>query len=152
MHTNRVTLDPDVTDSSGLPAPHVHYDLHENDRRLIEWGRVRAGEAARAAGNVTDHASTGVGGLAGPPPGWHIMGTARMGNNPDDSVVNRWNQTWEVPNLFVTDASALTSAGAVNPTSTLQAVAVRAADYIAKRFGDIVEQRRTPTNAEAPEL
>lgn len=152
VESNRVTLDPEVTDSSGLPVPHVHYDLHENDRRLIEWGRLRADEAARAAGRVTDQASTGIGGLAGPPPGWHIMGTARMGNHPGDSVLNKWNQTWEVPNLFVADASALASSGAVNPTSTLQAIAVRTAEYIAKRFGDIVEQRTTPPNAEAPEL
>ena len=149
---NRVTLDPEVKDSSGLPVPSVHYDLHENDRRLIEWGRARAHEAAAAAGGVRDSASTGIGGVTSPPPGWHIMGTCRMGNNPEDSVVNKWNQTWDLPNLFVTDASALTTAGAVNPTSTLQAVAVRAADYIGRRFADIVEQRRTPANADAPGL
>lgn len=152
VHTNRVTLDPDVTDSSGLPAPHVHYELHENDRRLVEWGRDRAREAADAAGGVTDSASTGVGGISAPPPGWHIMSTCRMGNSPQDSVVNKFNQTWDVPNLFVADASALTTSGAVNPTSTLQAVSVRVAEYIKAHFSDILEQKRTPSNTEAPAL
>jgi choline dehydrogenase-like flavoprotein len=145
-----VTLDPNVVDSSGLPVPEVHYDLHENDRKLIEWGRARAHEAAQAAGTVIDSASTGIGGVDGPPPGWHIMGTCRMGNTPEDSVTNKWNQTWDVPNLFITDASALTTGAAVNPTSTLQAVAVRAAEYIKRRFPDIVGQQKTPSNSDAP--
>jgi len=152
VRTNRVTLDRDVVDSSGLPVPSVHYDLHENDRRLIEWGRARAYEAAEAAGGVTDTASTGIGGMNGAPPGWHIMGTCRMGNTPEDSVTNKWNQTWDVPNLFITDASSLTTGAAVNPTSTLQAVAVRAAEYIKRRYKDIVEQTRTPSNIEAPDF
>ncbi|WP_214370827.1 GMC family oxidoreductase [Pseudonocardia sp. H11422] len=150
--TNRVTLDPEVKDSSGLPAPHVHYELHENDRRLVGWGRERAQEAADAAGGVLDTASTGIGGIDGPPPGWHIMGTCRMGNTPEDSVTNKWNQTWDVPNLFITDASSLTTGAAVNPTSTLQAVAVRAAEYIKRRHRDIASQTTTPSNADAPGL
>ena len=150
VRTNRVTLDPEVVDSSGLPVPHVNYDLHENDRRLIEWGRARAHEAAEAAGGVTDTASTGIGGIDGPPPGWHIMGTCRMGNSPEDSVTNKWNQTWDIPNLFITDASSLTTGAAVNPTSTLGAVAIRAAEYIKSRFSDITEQTKTPSNADAP--
>ncbi|KRE76010.1 GMC family oxidoreductase [Arthrobacter sp. Soil762] len=148
--TNRVTLETDIVDSSGLPVPHVHYELHENDRRLIEWGRARALEAAHAAGTVIDTASTGIGGVDGPPPGWHIMGTCRMGNTPEDSVTNKWNQTWDVPNLFITDASSLPTGAAVNPTSTLQAVAVRAAEYIKRRFPEIVGQKVTPSNTDAP--
>jgi choline dehydrogenase-like flavoprotein len=148
--TNRVTLDLNAVDSSGLPVPHVHYELHENDRRLVEWGRARAHEAAHAAGNVIESATSGVKGVNEPAPGWHIMGTCRMGNNPEDSVTNKWNQTWDVPNLFITDASSLTTGAAVNPTSTLQAVAVRAAEYIKRRFPEIVAQRTTPSNAAAP--
>ena len=153
VHTNRVTLDAaGGTDSSGLPLPNVHYDLHENDRRLIEWGRTRAAEAAEAAGDVVDTASTGIGGIDGPPPGWHIMGTCRMGNTPNDSVTNKWNQTWDVPNLFIADASSLTTGAAVNPTSTLQAVAVRCAEYIKRNHDHILSQRTTPSNAEAPTM
>ena len=142
VRTNRVTLDPEVTDSSGLPAPHVHYDLHDNDRRLVEYGRLRAREAAEAAGNITDAGTTGIGGVTGPPPGWHIMSSCRMGNTPDDSVTNKWNQTWDVPNLFIADASSLTTSAAVNPTSTLQAVAVRCAEYIKRRYPDIIAQQK----------
>ncbi|MGH3641385.1 MAG: GMC family oxidoreductase [Mycobacterium sp.] len=152
MEHNRVTLDDSITDSSGLPVPSVNYLLHENDRRLIEWGRLRAHEAAHAAGRVTDMASTGIGGISGPPPGWHIMGTCRMGNSPADSVTNKWNQTWDIPNLFIADASSLTSGAAVNPTSTLQAIAVRAAEYIKHRFADITSQHKTPSNSEAPSI
>lgn len=153
VRTNRVTLDANgLTDSSGLPLPDVHYDLHENDRRLIEWGRARALEAAHAAGNVIDTASTGIGGIDGPPPGWHIMGTCRMGNTPEDSVTNKWNQTWDVPNLFISDASSLTTGAAVNPTSTLQAVALRCAEYIKRNHDYILTQKTTPQNADAPSM
>jgi choline dehydrogenase-like flavoprotein len=152
VRTNRVTLDPEVTDSSGLPAPHVNYDLHDNDRRLVEAGRQRAREAAEAAGKIIDAGTTGIGGISGPPPGWHIMGTCRMGNTPEDSVTNKWNQTWDVPNLFIADASSLTTSAAVNPTSTLQAVAVRCAEYIKRRYPDIIGQTKTPGNAEAPDM
>ena len=75
-----------------------------------------------------------------------------MGNTPEDSVTNKWNQTWDVPNLFITDASSLTTSAAVNPTSTLQAVAVRAAEYIKRRYQDILSQKVTPSNADAPDM
>lgn len=148
---NRVDLDPDVTDGSGIPAPRVRYTLHDNDRRLVEYGRLRAHEVAEAAGGVIDSASTGVFGVDRPVPGWHLMGTCRMGNSPEDSVTNKWNQTWDVPNLLITDASSLPSAGAVNPTSTLQAVAVRAADYLTRHFADVAAQSLTPSNKDAPD-
>ena len=150
--SNRVTLDTNAVDTSGLPAAHVHYKLHENDRRLVEFGRARAREAAEAAGGMTDYASTGVCAVNGPGPGWHIMGTCRIGNTPEDSVCNKYHQTWDVPNLFITDASSLPTGAAVNPTSTLQAMAVRAAEYIKNRHSDILSQRTTPSNADAPAL
>jgi choline dehydrogenase-like flavoprotein len=77
------------------------------------------------------------------------MGSCRMGNNPEDSVTNKYNQTWDVPNLFIADGSSLTTGGAVNPTSTIGAVALRCAEYIKRRFPDIVSQTTTPANADA---
>ena len=133
-----------------MPAPHVHYELHENDRRLVGFGRQRAIEAAEAAGGITDHATTGIAGENGAPPGWHIMGTCRIGNTPEDSVCNKYHQTWDVPNLFVADSSSLPTGGAVNPTSTHQSLAVRCAEYIKARHRDVVEQKATPSNSEAP--
>jgi 2-methyl-1,2-propanediol dehydrogenase len=152
VRSNRVTLDKNVKDSSGLAAAHVHYVLPENDRKLIEFGRERGREAAEAAGRLIDYASTGVCAVNGPGPGWHIMGTCRMGNTPEDSVTNKFNQTWDVPNLFIADASSLTTGAAVNPTSTIQAVAVRCAEYIKRRHADILSQKKTPSNASAPDL
>jgi choline dehydrogenase-like flavoprotein len=146
---NRVTLDHSVKDSSGLPAAHVHYELHENDRRLAEFGAERVREAAEAVGGMVDYQPTGV---MDPPPGWHIMGSCRMGNSPEDSVTNKFNQTWDIPNLFIADASSLTTGGAVNPTSTIGAVALRCAEYIARRHKDILRQTKTPRNDEAPQM
>jgi choline dehydrogenase-like flavoprotein len=63
-------------------------------------------------------------------PAFHLMGTARMGANPKKSVVNKWNQAHDVKNLFVVDGSSFVTGAAVNPTSTIGALAVRAADAI----------------------
>jgi 2-methyl-1,2-propanediol dehydrogenase len=148
VETNRVTLDTSVTDSSGLPAAHVVWEPHENDLALVQYGIDRIFEATRAVGAVETNDT----GAIFPPPGWHLMGTCRMGNNPEDSVCNKWNQTWDVPNLFIVDGSSLTTGGAVNPTSTIGALAVRCGEYILRRQDDITTQKTTPSNAEAPDL
>jgi choline dehydrogenase-like flavoprotein len=145
---NRVTLDPDVKDSNGLPAAHIEFNVSENDRRLCDFGVQRITDVANALGaSETSHT-----GVLSPPPGWHLMGTARMGNNPEDSIVNKYNQTWELPNLFIADGAALTTGGAVNPTSTIGAISTRAAEYIKQNYQEIVEQSKTPANDEAPSL
>ena len=59
----------------------------------------------------------------------HEMGTARMGNNPKESVLNKWNQMHDIPNVFVTDGSCMTSASCVNPSITYMALTARAANY-----------------------
>ncbi|MBN9099964.1 MAG: GMC family oxidoreductase [Pseudonocardia sp.] len=148
IRENRVTLDRSVTDSSGLPAAHVEFNVSENDRRLCDFGVERITEVADALGaRETNHT-----GVLSPPPGWHLMGTARMGNTPEDSTVNRYNQAWEVPNLFIADGAAMTTGGAVNPTSTIGAMSTRAAEYIKQNFAEIVAQSTTPSNALAPAL
>ncbi|MBI1983307.1 MAG: choline dehydrogenase, partial [Acidobacteria bacterium] len=63
-------------------------------------------------------------------PGFHLMGTARMGSDPRNSVVNAWNRAHDVKNLFVVDGSSFTTCAAVNPTSTIGALALRCADGI----------------------
>ena len=87
-----------------------------------------------------------------PPPGWHLMGTCRMGNTPDDSVLNKWCQTWDLPNLFVVDGSTLTTGAAVNPTSTIGALSQRTGEYILRNHDHIAAQRTTPSNADAPTM
>jgi 2-methyl-1,2-propanediol dehydrogenase len=150
VRDNTIRLDPAVTDSDGLPAAKIGYTLHENDRRLLDYGRQRAREVAEAAGGLIDAASGGICGYDAPVAAWHLMGTCRMGNTRDDSVTNKFNQAWDVPNLFIADGSSLPTSAAVNPTSTIQAVAVRCAGYIAGNLAEITRQRVTPANADLP--
>jgi choline dehydrogenase-like flavoprotein len=65
------------------------------------------------------------------------MGTAKMGDDPETSVVNRWGQTHDVPNLFVIDGSQFVTATGVNPTATICALAKRTATYIAENRRDL---------------
>jgi choline dehydrogenase-like flavoprotein len=133
--SNRVTLSETQRDSSGLPAAHIHYRLHANDERLIRFGIDRALDIAKAA----DARDTKVNAFRTPsgdyfPPAWHLLGTARMGADPASSVVNLWHQTWDVPNLYIVDGSSMPTAAAVNPTSTISALALRAATHLAANF------------------
>jgi 2-methyl-1,2-propanediol dehydrogenase len=137
---NNVTLDPDVKDSSGLPAAHVTYTLCENDLRLANYGLDRCEELAHALGAREINRI----GVATIPPAWHLLGTARIGRSDDDSTCNAYHQTWEVPNLFVVDGSSLPTSGSVNPTSTITALALRCADYVAANHRGILEQTQTP--------
>jgi len=67
-------------------------------------------------------------------PAWHMIGTCRMGADPATSVVNKWHQAWDVPNLFIMDGSVLPTGGVVNPTATISALALRAAEHIRDNF------------------
>jgi choline dehydrogenase-like flavoprotein len=124
---NRVTLDPSSKDSHGLPAARVTYRLSENTRRMLEDGVARAKEALLAAGAAEVQ-------QAREPNVWaHLMGTARMGRDPKTSVVDSWNRAHDVPNLYVVDGSSFVTSAAVNPTNTIGALALRAADGIWER-------------------
>ena len=99
---------------------------------MLAFGVERAREAAFAAGAL--EVDTTPLGPAYKPPAWHLMGTCRMGNSPRDSVINTYHQSWDIPNLFICDGSAMTTGGACNPTSTIGALGLRCADMIvAKR-------------------
>lgn len=135
--TNCVTLSDSVSDSSGLPAPRIAYALHENDRRLIRFAADRARDIATAADakafqlNDFGLSSTGYA-----PPAWHLLGTARMGDDPEISVVDRWHRAHDCPNLYVIDGAVMPSGAAVNPTSTISALALRAARNLVKTRRD----------------
>jgi choline dehydrogenase-like flavoprotein len=92
---------------------------------LLDHGIARAREVLEAAGahaiEVTPLLRSA---------GWHLMGTARMGTDPRRSVVDSYGRCHEVKNLYIIDGSVFVTGGAVNPTSTIQAVALRAADYV----------------------
>ncbi len=131
---NRVTLDPDLTDRHGIPAPKVTYRLGENTRKMLTHGLQRGEELMRAAGAVetvrTDLLR---------PSGWHLLGTARMGEDPETSVVNPWGRSHDVKNLFIVDGSVFATAGGVNPTSTIQAVALHIGDRIKQNLANLFD-------------
>jgi choline dehydrogenase-like flavoprotein len=125
---NRVDLDPKLTDGDGIPAPRVTYTLSDNSRRMLEHGVARAREALEAAG-AREVAFTPLL-RAG---GWHLMGTARMGRDPATSVIDAEGRCHDVPNLYVVDGSTMVTSAGVNPTSTIQAVALLIADGMIRR-------------------
>lgn len=130
--TNRVILDESMTDSSGIPAAKIEYRVGENSRRMMEFAAERGKElflAAGAAEIMRTQAPLPFG-------GWHNLGTARMGNESSSSVVNSWGRTHDVKNLFVIDGSLFVTSGGVNPTSTIQALALYIADTIKKRLAN----------------
>ena len=121
---NRVSLDPILTDSDGIPAPKVDYRMSENSLKMMDHGIARATEVLQAAGAREV--------LVNPllrPAGWHLLGTARMGAHVGNSVVDGYGRSHDVKNLFIIDGSIFVTAGAVNPTSTIQALALYIADY-----------------------
>ena len=123
--SNRVVLDLEHQDGFGLPGVRTHYTLSDNSKRLGNDMIAHAHQVLRAAGatSVRDF------GLS-PIWGWHLLGTARMGSDPASSVVDGSNRAHDVGNLFIVDGSSLPTGGGVNPTATIQALALRCADQI----------------------
>lgn len=122
---NRVELDSALTDSSGIPAPKITYRMSENSRLLLDFNVERAVESLRAAG-AHDVATESLMRYSG----WHLLGTARMGHDPGNSVVDEWGRCHDVPNLFIIDGSVFVTSGAVNPTSTIAALALRSVEHL----------------------
>ena len=122
---NHVTLSATLTDSSGIPAPEVHYKVSENSRRLLDFHIEKATESLLEAGAHTVEVDRLM-----RYSGWHLLGTARMGDDPATSVLDRWNRAHDVPNLYVVDGSCFVTSAGVNPTSSICALALRAADHM----------------------
>lgn len=131
---NRVTLDPELKDSNGIPAPKIDYTISENTRLMMEHGIARAEQILAVAGATNLHTSRTVLNYPG-----HLLGTARMGNDPDRSVVNAWGRCHDVKNLFIVDGSIWVTSGGVNPTSTIQALALYIADAIKQRLATLFD-------------
>jgi choline dehydrogenase-like flavoprotein len=125
--TNRITLNNDVKDQYGLPVPNVHFDDHPNDEAMREHGFKQGSAVYQAAGAKTVY-------KVPPYPSTHNLGTARMSAKPQDGVCNRFGQTHDVPNLFISDGSQFTTGAAENPTLTIVTLAIRQADYIANQM------------------
>ena len=131
---NRVTLDPVLKDSHGIPAAKIDYTISENTRAMMEHGIARATEILEAAGAKNVYCSRTVLNSPG-----HLLGTARMGIDPERSVVNEWGRCHDVKNLFIVDGSIWVTSGGVNPTSTIQALALYVADRIKQRLATLFD-------------
>lgn len=125
-HANFVTLDKTVKDKWGLNVLKIDAELKENELKMRKDMQADAIEMLTNAG-VKDIKGYDANGVLGR--GIHEMGTARMGADPTTSVVNKHNQIWDAPNVFVTDGSFMTSAACVNPSLTYMAFTARAAEF-----------------------
>ncbi len=129
-YDNYVELDPDKKDAWGIPVLHIHASYGENEHAMAKAMR-------QDIGNVLD--ALKVKNPVAPNPGLsmfgkniHECGTARMGNDPRKSVLNRYNRVHDVKNVFVTDGAAFVTQGCYEPTLTIMAISARAADHIAE--------------------
>lgn len=122
---NRVTLDPDVKDVDGLPVAKVIYRTSENSKRLLAYNEKMAIRSMKEAGAYET--------IVAPQlreTGWHILGTACMGNDCERSVVDGYGRSHDVPNLYIFDGSVMPTSGSVNPTGTVAALALRNAEAV----------------------
>jgi choline dehydrogenase-like flavoprotein len=128
LETNRVELDPQLKDAWGMPAMRVTYKDHPDDLATARFLQARAEEIMHAAGalQVTSAPVKPQTGSV------HLLGTCRMGEDPRKSVVDRQHRAHDVPNLFLCDGSSFVTSGRGQPTQTIQALAFRAAEHIAK--------------------
>jgi len=126
-----IDLDPNVRDQWGLPAPRLTYDWRRpNELARVEFMLKKMEELGHAMGAThVWRAPLGPGA-----PGAHHEGGTRMGSDPKTSVVNRYGQSWDVPNLFVVGSSTFPSMSGFNPTLTIQALAYMSADAIVNRY------------------
>lgn len=125
-HENKVTLNRDKTDKWGLPTLTFDCEFKENEKAMRPDMMEAAAEMLEAAGfkDVSTYDNGSYPGL-----GIHEMGTARMGTSRSNSVLNKHNQVWDAPNVYVTDGAFMTSAGCQNPSLTYMAFTARAADH-----------------------
>ena len=115
---NRVELDPDHPDDTGMPGVAIHYKTGENSRRMLKFMAARAHESLTEAGAYRTVVAP-----QSRESGWHILGTAKMGDDPASSVVDRYGRSHDVPNLFIVDGSVWPTSAGVNPTATIAAFA-----------------------------
>jgi choline dehydrogenase-like flavoprotein len=124
---NRVTLHPTEKDQYGMPVPVVHFRDHAND--------VAMRNHAYNAGTTVYQSLGATQVFELPPfPSTHNMGTCRQSEKPQDGVCNKYGQTHDIANLFISDGSQFTSSGAENPTLTIVALAIRQAEYLTSQL------------------
>ncbi|MGR4866294.1 GMC oxidoreductase [Caulobacter sp. LARHSG274] len=153
---NAISLDPQRRDRWGVPLPVIRCALHDNERRMLVKQIAEVVEMIEVAGGSVnawvsplglEERGAGLYPKLNPLARWivrkmmpksmvmgaaiHESGGARMGADPATSVLNRFNQAWDAPNLFVTDASAFPSGGSMGTTLTVMALTTRACAHLA---------------------
>lgn len=124
---NRITLDGSLKDAYGMPIPHVYFDDHPNDTAMREHAYKQGAAMYEAVGATRTFPTP-------PYPSTHNLGTNRMSEKAKDGVVNKYGQSHDIKNLFVSDGSQFTTGAAENPTLTIVTLAIRQADYLAKEL------------------
>jgi choline dehydrogenase-like flavoprotein len=129
--TNHLRLSPDKKDDWGIPQLITSVDYDENDEMTLKDFHEQGVEMLTKAGckNIYPNDSKQAPGLD-----IHEMGGVRMGKDPKTSMLNKWNQFHNCPNVFVTDGACMTSTGTQNPSLTFMAITARAANYAADEF------------------
>ena len=124
--SNRLTLDPTQTDPLGIPQLKIDFAFGAEELAALSQAKQDAAEMMTHAGGqvIMGFDRPGAGGSA-----IHEMGGARMGWDPATSVLNRWSQAHDIPNLFVTDGAQMSSSACQNPSLTYMALTARAAHH-----------------------
>jgi choline dehydrogenase-like flavoprotein len=131
-YENHVRINRDVVDAWGIPALHIDMAFGDNERAMVYEMGESAAEMLEAAGAQeirVSYGPTSVPGIL-----IHEVGTARMGSDPKKSVLNPFNQAWDVKNLFVTDGACYVSSANQNPTLTMMAITARAMNYLVEEL------------------
>ncbi len=131
-YENHVRINRDVVDAWGIPVLHIEMEFGDNERNMVYDMGETAGEMLEAVGAReirVSYGPTSVPGIL-----IHEVGTARMGSHPKTSVLNSFNQAWDVKNVFVTDGACYVSNANQNPTLTMMAITARAMDYLAQEL------------------
>lgn len=137
---NRVEIAAEK-DQFGLPVAKITFSLHENEKKLAAAGVKKVTEILQAAGaqEVVQEARYA-----------HLVGGARMGNDPRTSVTDKFGRTWDIPNLFICDGSLLPTQGSANPGLTIQALAAHTADYLISNSTDLLSQHPEHVSVSQP--
>jgi choline dehydrogenase-like flavoprotein len=130
-YENHVSIDKNVVDAWGVPALHIETKYTDNEFNMARDCVDTAIAMAESAGFEVLSKN-----YEPNPPGYsiHELGTCRMGDDPKTSVLNKWNQSHDIRNLYVVDGASFVSAGWQNPTMTILALAMRASEHLAEQM------------------
>ena len=118
-----MSLHPTEKDQFDLPIPTLNLDDHTNDLSMRTYANQRSIAGLESAGAIRVFESP-------PTPASHNLGTCRMSDSPENGVLNKWGQSHQISNLFVSDGSQFVSSTAANPTCLIVALAIRQSRYI----------------------